>query len=204
MSAKWRRVGSASDPGLHEYEHLPCKGLTDTAEIRRVLEFFVERVRAGHSLDSDLLAFVADGVERHLAGKKAWPARRGTKRRSPLQTLLDALPLWHERERLFAQSADAAHKRGQATPAAQLIDDTITQAAEACGVSDDTMKRALKCVGEAQRTSEGRATIEAFRDLMAFEDHLRTSEGQAWLRTAKGRKWARESPATMRRLLAHD
>jgi hypothetical protein len=64
---------------LEELSHATASKYVEEKQIKSALAYFVNQVRDDGLVNKYLLAFIADGVERHLAGKKPWPAKQGRK-----------------------------------------------------------------------------------------------------------------------------
>lgn len=118
--------------------------LTDEAEKRKVLEWFIERVRTGKTVNPGVMEFIAAGVEQHLAGKKPWGAKRGVKKK----TLHEAFTRYAK-----YQSIGREHLK-EGKPFDPLV--VLTYAAEELNISEDTMRRAIDAVQRAMNTHDGK------------------------------------------------
>lgn len=158
---------------------------TEEAEKRQVLEWFVERVRAGKTVNSAVMEFIAAGVEQHLAGKKPWGAKQGKKKRSVEQEMRDALPIYTEHKRIWD-----TYKVGDLVDPKQSVTDT----AENLCISEDTVKRAIAIVNERRWTAKGRLVYAAWELEQFFLRWVISPEGKAFLETPEGREMYKDSP----------
>jgi len=77
---------------IEELTHATASRYTEEEQIKSALAYFVNQVRNDGIVGKYLLAFIADGVENHLADKKPWPAKRGLK----TQALAITFPYYYE------------------------------------------------------------------------------------------------------------
>jgi hypothetical protein len=178
---------------VDDYAWLHASKLTEDADKRLVLAWFVERVRAGKKVNSAVLEFIAAGVEQHLAGKKPWAAKRGIKKKTTEQAMMDAFPIYADFERiqsdLIQHGKPAIGKRS----VRNLIADAITFTAEEVKVSEDTVKRAVATVREQRFTVMGKVLYQALSDHYAMLEYLKSPEGKAWLESPAGKEWKKDS-----------
>jgi hypothetical protein len=162
--------------------------LTEEADKRQLLKWFVERVRSGKPVNVEVMKFIAAGVEQHLAGKKPWGAKRGIKKKDAFKTMEIAFPVYVAFRRI---------RRGDLAYA-------YTTVAEDFRVSEDTVKRYIAVVEEARRAlqefeiNEGTtprgdtdttATGKRFYEAQSLYRILASPEGQAWLESPQGKGW---------------
>lgn len=158
--------------------------LTEEAEKRQVLEWFVNRVREGKEVNSAVMEFIADGVEQHLKGGKPWGAKRGKKKRSVDHELVHAVPIHEEYQRIGFE-----HLITNRCVDPEYV--LVTTAGE-LGISVDTVKRAIASVKKYQRSHSG--IYRALVEIEIFKRFLRSPDGQAYLKTPEGREAWGDSP----------
>lgn len=129
---------------------------SEIAQIKVVLTWFIDRVKNNKPIDAAVLRFIADGVEAHVNGKKPWPASRGKKKRTEIEALYHAFPIY---EKYLSCRKSSGQHAGRTDHSAQARTDT----AESLKISEYTVKRAIETVNEAQKTANGRAALMILR-----------------------------------------
>jgi len=169
---------------LNKYAWQHASTLTEEADKRLVLEWFVERVRAGKTVNSEVMEFIAAGIEQHLAGKKPWGAKQGVKKKSVEQAMQDAFPVYAAFQRIGAECSLS----GSADPAYVCV----TTAEELC-ISEDTVKRAIAAVKEGRKTLMGKSLYQALSQYQIWLEYLKSPKGKAWLESPEGKKWQKDA-----------
>ena len=138
---------------IEELSWLHASKLTEEKDKRKVLEWFVKRVNAGENVNSEVMKFIAAGIEQHLSGKKPWGAKQGVKKDSPEQEMFKAFPIYKAYQRI---GIEILQNGKHVDPVYVLV-----TTAEEFSVSEDTVRRAIKKVRELRKTVDGRALFEA-------------------------------------------
>lgn len=166
------------------WQHAPR--LTEEADKRKALEYFVNRVREGKQVNSGVMKFIADGVEQHLKGKKPWGAKRGKKKRSVRQELYDTLPIYTEYQRIGFECLE--------TNKCVDLEYVLTITAEKLGISEDTVKRAIASVKNHEKSLFGKLVYSDWMLEQEYKRFFMSPEGRAYLETPEGREEWGESP----------
>jgi len=173
---------------LHHFAHSGASKYTEDADIRAALAWFVECVQDGQHVNPGVMKFIADGVQRHLDGRKPWAAKRGIKKKSASQAIEDAFPMYEYFTRIMLDAAmrgKQAVRNGVAVTVLPLDrDQAISDVAEHFSVHDETVKRAIRLIKEGRRTEPG-----LLGGLETFFAWLQCADGRRWLKSKVGREF---------------
>ena len=160
--------------------------LTEETDKRKVLEYFVNRVREGKPVNSGVMKFIADGVEQHLKGKKPWGAKQGKKKRSVRQELYDTLPIYTEYQRIGFECLETN----------ECVDPgyVLVTTAEKFGISEDTVMRAIASVKNHEKSVIGKLVYNDWMLEQEYKRFFKSPEGRAYLETPEGREEWGDSP----------
>lgn len=170
---------------IGDFEWMHASTLTEEAEKRQVLEWFVNRVRESKTVNKEVMEFIAGGIEQHLKGKKPWGAKQGKKKRSMEQALRDALPIYAEFNRLRTKCLESKKPLD--------IGYVTVNTADKFGISEDTVNRALAIVKENRWSYTGKPIYDYWVLEQSFKRWISSPEGKAFLETDEGREMYKDS-----------